>query len=338
MIEHHEQSSAGEAGDRSDRSPLMTTVLTIGNVGLLASAISALWPVRYTFDLVANLAWQVLLVTTVVCIISLACRRFVASLPGCAACVVLAALILSQPRAACLDDAAAERTIRLLVFNMTVNNEETEAVVRLLRGSGADVVVLVETSTALRRMILDDVDALEGLPYRALPDHPRHAPVAILSRRPLETIPHLIEGDADHIRRVRVARVAHPETPFILFGVHPTSPRDVNRWRSGNLTMERVSAHVNRLQDQQPHPVLVAGDFNATPTGYRSRLLSRETGLRRARPFLLWKGTWPSNLPSVLRLPIDDVYVPEEVAVHEWRVTGSASSHHHAVVAEIVLP
>ena len=86
-------------------------------------------------------------------------------------------------------------------------------------------------------------------------------------------------------------------------------------------------------------PVVVGVDLNASPTGARTGIAHRMTGLRRGKPLGAMSGTWPASAPAFLRVAIDDVLVSEGVGVVSWRVIGDATDSDHApVLVTIDLP
>ncbi len=64
------------------------------------------------------------------------------------------------------------------------------------------------------------------------------------------------------------------------------------------------------------------------------------TGLRDARDVAGAgiQGTWPSQLPGFLRIPIDHVLVGGDLGVAEFSVGEAMGSDHRAVRAVLVLP
>jgi endonuclease/exonuclease/phosphatase family metal-dependent hydrolase len=50
-------------------------------------------------------------------------------------------------------------------------------------------------------------------------------------------------------------------------------------------------------------------------------------------------GTWPSSLPPILRVAIDDVLVSDGIRVASWRtLERETGSDHVPVIAELLIP
>lgn len=138
---------------------------------------------------------------------------------------------------------------------------------------------------------------------------------------------------------------------FGLICVHPRSPRDAQRWEVGNAVVEGVALVAQRM-GEQGLPVVVLTDLNSTPTGYRSRLLWREAGLRRAKPLLEAAGTYPDwvrlglrvKAPTVIparwpaSLAIDDAVISPQIGVEGWQIGPKLESEHRPLLIELRIP
>jgi endonuclease/exonuclease/phosphatase (EEP) superfamily protein YafD len=81
-------------------------------------------------------------------------------------------------------------------------------------------------------------------------------------------------------------------------------------------------------------PVIVAGDFNATPFSPIFRKVIKISGLKDSREGFGWQPSWPTYVP-LLWLPIDHILVSSEIQVHN-RATGSfIGSDHYPVFADL---
>ena len=86
-------------------------------------------------------------------------------------------------------------------------------------------------------------------------------------------------------------------------------------------------------------PLVVVGDLNGSPTGWRSRLVRERLGLVRSKPPLLLSGSWPAHFPKPFRVAIDAVLIGPGVSVASWRpLEVQTRSDHVPVVAEISIP
>ncbi len=276
-------------------------------------------------DLVANLGAFAAAGTVALLTIGVLRRRRVVI------AVALGALAVHAPYAVRPRAGATERPtdLRLLIHNTHSVNPETERVADAVIAHGADVVVLVDVSP-------DFVRAMPGLTALsdAYPHMLRRGPVPgltgwriVLSRWPLED-----RGTETELRCV----VARPDRPFALLALHPASPRDGLRWRLGNGLVDSARDAARALE-AEGLPVVVAGDLNSSPTGWRDRLLCAGDGLRRCKPRAALAGTFPAALPGPLRLALDDAWVSSAWRVCSWKTGRSAGSDHTSVLVELSL-
>lgn len=237
-----------------------------------------------------------------------------------AACLAVHGLQFVRPRAARSD---GPPTVRLLVHNAHAENPAIEAVLGNIRRSGADVVVLVEPNPEIVRALHRDAPFADLYPYVLMRGpRPDLTPWRIvLSRWPLED-----RRTPDELRCV----VRAPAGDFAVIAIHPASPRDAGRWRRGNALVRAAAASARDFA-AEGLPVLVAGDLNATPSGWRERLLTGPGGVRRCKPRLALAGTFPAALPAPLRLAIDDAWVSPEWRVCSWGLGPPAGSDHASV-------
>lgn len=233
--------------------------------------------------------------------------------------------------------------VRVVTFNALASNANIKVLYDRISEIDADVVTILEAPHDLIAMIRDR----DGVPGKfdhwdaAEPGHWWN--VIRLSRWPLSWA----EVPRDETFRERRSNLAyrrslvvlHPEQHFLLTAVFPDSPRSGERWERGNAELRLFGQVIQDHFRPSGLPMVVCSDMNASLSGYRTRLLTEVSGLRRAKPWWIPAGSWPSLLPAVLRVPIDDVLVSSGIGVREWRVLGwSAGSDHAPVLVELALP
>ncbi len=291
---------------------------------LLAGTGMILSRVCWLCDQLANLAWIVVGCGVLFLALSVLCRRWILAIGFGLGCLVPGLLLLT-PRAATTDHSAS---IKLMIHNTHSTNRNIQAVVENIEASRADVVVLVEVNPKLVRMLRHDKIVADTYPYMVMRGPIRDVTPwrIVLSAWPLE----------DRASKAVVGSVVHsPLGDFGIVAVHPSSPRNRDRWLAGNELVKQTVDVVNEWQEQGL-PVIVAGDMNSTPTGWRSRYLSKAAGLFRCKPRRVLKGTYPASMPGVLSLAIDDAWVSKDWAVSSWKTVGPHGSDHRAVEIGLV--
>lgn len=257
---------------------------------------------------------------------------------GCAAGLGLAVLVsasLCSPLRAARGSGPA--AFNVLAANVRNGNQEPEGLCEVIVGSGVDMIVLSEISGVTGPAIRRDTRISERYPYllRVHPggDAPR---LFIMSRWPLEWANEGREGQPERGAGLGTCVVHTPMGPIGLIGMHAPSPRSNAEWLEGNRRAHDAASEAARLHELGLR-VVVAGDLNATPAGNRSLVLSREGGVRRAKPFGTWNGTYPDSVPAIVSLPIDFVAVDAAFGVVRWERVGIPGSDHAGVIVGLTV-
>lgn len=192
-------------------------------------------------------------------------------------------------------------TVRLITANLYYRNPRVEEALAALAAEDADVIVLQEVderaAAALRAGALGEELQLLGMVPRSYPYG-----WAVLSRYP---------GTAEEVEiggeTTGVVALTTPSGPLRVADVHTIPPlaglRD--RWRDGLADLAALPSG--------GAPLVLAGDFNATPghLGFRRILAAgmRDASVAAGRG---WISTWPAGLPVA---HLDHVLVPETIGV-----------------------
>ncbi|MBM3620508.1 MAG: endonuclease/exonuclease/phosphatase family protein [Alphaproteobacteria bacterium] len=240
------------------------------------------------------------------------------------ACVVAnSATIIRTVRAATPPPQEARGGIRLTVVttNLLWSNTQHQRFRDWLHAEAPDIVVTQETT---RRWAaeLDKLDPL--LPYRRLPGHGDD--LAILSRYPFEMAE--LAGIRQH-GTLAMARLSVGHRRIDLMALHASVPIHP-AWQKARDTM---FDDIARFAWRTRHPLIVAGDFNATPWNRSMRRLVRESPLRHAPGF--WRPTWTAYAPNWMGIPIDHVLAATDCRVIDRRVGPDIGSDHRPVIATV---
>lgn len=212
--------------------------------------------------------------------------------------------------------------LTLLSVNVRWSNHRYGNLLRILAARDADLVVVVELTPDWRRA-LASLDA--RYPYRLLA--PRRDPygVGMWSRYPLEAREIRLDATA-----AIDARVATPEGTIRVVGVHLRSPTNGRKAAERN----RALADLTTLTRGARLPLVVVGDFNATPySPYFSTWLSA-AALRDAHAGL--DITWPTFLP-ILGIPIDHCVVNSKLGIADFRRLPPFGSDHYPILCRVTL-
>ena len=215
--------------------------------------------------------------------------------------------------------------ITLYSANLQARNTDVEAMAASIAASDADVVVLVEFGDAPAAAI-DRV--LAGYPHRAVNgriDRPSGAARSVIaSRRPLRDLRLRIPA------LFVVGAVVETELgPVTVAGVHMTRPWPYQIQWEQIRQAEGLSGWARSIEG----PVIAAGDFNSISSARIGGIIKADGGLIPAPG---WPGTWPTRLPAVAGITIDQVYRTPDLALVERRLGLPTGSDHRPVITRFV--
>ncbi|MDI1325886.1 MAG: endonuclease/exonuclease/phosphatase family protein [Brevundimonas sp.] len=291
-------------------------------LGLLAlSGVGHRW-----VDILLQFTAPVLILTALLMAAIVGARMWAATLHGLAAIVALALAVAPQWFPASAPPLPGAPVARIYSANVQALNTDVDGIRLSLLAANADVVVLIEVGDAPAAR-LDQV--LADYPYRiASPriDRPSGAARSVVaSRWPLA----VIRDRPDGLHAVG-ATIRTPLGPLNVLGVHLTRPWPFQeQWGQISQTMA-LEAVVSDLTG----PVVVAGDFNSVSSARIGRQIRRDIGLHPAPGF---PGTWPSAVPSVFGVTIDQVWRSPDLVFISRRLGRPTGSDHRPVVTEVTL-
>jgi endonuclease/exonuclease/phosphatase (EEP) superfamily protein YafD len=225
-------------------------------------------------------------------------------------------------------------SLTVVAANLYVENAGAAELGRRLRVSRPDLVVLLEASpTSFPPLVRTGlIDAYE---HQVLRVDRSSRGFAVLSRYPLTDVRiHVRNGSWPFLE----ATVLVGSSRLHLLSVHTISPvSDRRAWR------EQLAWLADKARTT-PGPLLLAGDFNATPF-HRSfhrirnegRLDDAEAEAGKGWP-MTWPATWPRHLPLPTLLQLDHVLVSRDIHVRSARTVDVPGSDHRGVAAAVVLP
>lgn len=218
-------------------------------------------------------------------------------------------------------------SFKILQANVLFLNQDTDALQKLIAAENPDVIALSEVNAA-HAAFLKELTA--AYPHYLIEPSRDARGLAFLSRLDTRSIKRVFFGDASvpaHVATLDINGGAlqiislHPRTPL-----HGLALRDAD---FAAITKE-FSAHKNT-------PLVITGDFNATPWCPALKKLKSGLSLTDARRGYGLNGTWPLWLPAPLRLPIDHVLVSGKISVQDYRIAQSVGSDHLPTVAVLSL-
>jgi endonuclease/exonuclease/phosphatase (EEP) superfamily protein YafD len=223
--------------------------------------------------------------------------------------------------------ASNARAVRVAEFNVNIANDNLPGIAAYLESQAVDVAVLEELSPANADKL---AALLPRLPHRYLAEHDGVWGVVIMSHWPLIAPQPATQDGLKFAARVDVDL---GDRKFRLYGAHlnwPVIP-DTERVRNAQLQA------LGRELAECPHACVVVGDFNVTPWSSHFRDVLKSPGVHDCAAGRGLPGTWPSGLPAVLRIRIDQCLTAGAVSVANLRVGESVGSDHFAAINDLVI-
>lgn len=230
---------------------------------------------------------------------------------------------------------AARSTFRIVTHNLYVRNNRRADLAQWLRRQDADVIVMQEIDSVMAPVLEAAADRYPhqffGWP-RNWVERPelrdQLSGLAILSRFPLDE--EAVFRQTRWSAPVASARLRLPGgTQVRLVVVHTNNPVRRSGLRARNALMQALAEELRRYDG----PLVVAGDFNATPyTPVFAEFLAT-AGLTTTRAY---PGTYP-QFAGVFGLPIDHVLV-RDAHIAAIEALDAFGSDHRPLRADLVVP
>jgi endonuclease/exonuclease/phosphatase (EEP) superfamily protein YafD len=215
--------------------------------------------------------------------------------------------------------------VRVVTANALYDNATPDAWAEAALALDADVLVVQEYSLTIADA-LDRAGVTERYPEMEGKALPWSAGVALFSRYPLRRPSMSAVGDG-----IVAATVELGDLDVRVVNVHTSALQYQDEWRESFADLERFVA-------EQPFPLVVAGDFNATVWHRPMRdLLAgplRDAHLDRGRGLA---ASWPEQRPGPPFALIDHVLVTPMIGVEDIGERRLPGSDHRAVVANLRL-
>ncbi|MEI6675537.1 MAG: endonuclease/exonuclease/phosphatase family protein [Verrucomicrobiota bacterium] len=214
--------------------------------------------------------------------------------------------------------------LRVLSFNVLNTNTRYADTVRWVQASNPDIAFFPEVSHS---WVAGLAPLKATLPHTIMHAQTDNFGFAVFSKYPIvaqDLIPSVILGVA------MVQVTLEIDGRRVLFvGVHPASPLSASYTHGRDAALKDLAERLRH----EPLPVIVAGDFNATPWSQAMRPLF-EAGLHDTRWGRGFSATWRRDLVLVA-IPIDHILTDPRITT-QTRWTGPyLGSDHRGVVADL---
>jgi endonuclease/exonuclease/phosphatase (EEP) superfamily protein YafD len=287
-----------------------------GLVGLALSRLGLIWP---DFDVFSHFTVQFLVWTICFAIVPWFFRRM-GSTAAMAAVVCVLTLYGLLPAIrevdTALDQSLDKPHLRIASYNVYKNNKDMPRVAENLRRLQADVVVLIELH---QPELLGRLQAEYPHQFNCQ-DLTTECSMAIVSRYPLSnTTIHTAPSET----LISHAKVQSPIGEIDVVGYHSS------RFPFSRMQLGQAKA-ITTLLEKFSRPLILAGDFNATPNSRTVNMIADNNQLTILNDL----PTWPANfLPQ---LAIDHIMISQDLsAVSSVSAGDAAGSDHLPIVVTV---
>lgn len=306
-------------------------VLAMAASGLIAVLVAFLGEWNWFADLFCQLRPQYCIWLAVALAGAAMCRHTVAALLAVTGLIANAVALAPYAwRPIEKTPPAAGRKWTFATINLLHGNREVARVVGYLREARPDIVVFQEVSPRWA----GELEQLSDLfPHRAVRAAKDNFGIALFSRdRPLQSDIRVVGNRPGDF--AVFASWQSGERTFSLAGVHPDKPDD--EWKTVNRSL--YLGHIAEWCEEKARanePVIVLGDFNATPWSKSLRDFRHRTQLANAHQGTLFKATW--NVWQPQRLLIDHAFVSRQWVAEPCEIGGDVGSDHRPVLVRAAL-
>lgn len=242
-------------------------------------------------------------------------------------------------------------TYKIMSRNLFGLNYDMKRVAEAVADEDPDIIALQEYFSEQRDGLHDRL--IGTYPHFAECTGGRRASIAIFSKLPFEIsddsfCPDNIGWEDNRIAWLEAKFAPDGEAPFTVMTTHLNWPIQISPLRDTSLSWpERIAAMSARKASEYDQlsaelskidgPLLLLGDFNATPWSYELRHFATANELTRRThnlftyPARFYLRGWQDTPPF---LPLDHLLTRGGVAVHSVAATSPAGSDHKALLAQ----
>jgi endonuclease/exonuclease/phosphatase (EEP) superfamily protein YafD len=218
--------------------------------------------------------------------------------------------------------------LRLVSANLLRSNESYAAITDYLLAEAPDVVILLETTSAMQAGLQP---LIEQYPYRRIEAREGYFGLMLLSRFPLiqSQVLYLCEAEVPTIH----ATLFVAGQPMQVIATHPPAPPKPIETKLRNQQLEGLA----RLAATLPPPILLAGDLNLTSYHPAFGELLSQSGLYDSRRGFGIQATWPVRL-GPLGISLDHCLLSPDIHVLSREVGPNVGSDHAPIALDLMIP
>lgn len=219
------------------------------------------------------------------------------------------------------------KTFKVYSANINKSNTNYPKLVRGLMEADADILLLLEVTS---KNIKPLQSLIHSYPYRVINLNTGSSGTGMVLISKFSILNHEVTKYSDFGNILVSVLLEVYDNKVAFYAVH--FPRPVFT-KGLHDRMEQFMSLARRI-DGESVPVIVAGDFNATPYAPIFKQFLKRSGLKDSRTGYGWQPSWPVSVPP-LWIPIDHILVSNDIQVHKRGTGTHIGSDHYPVIAEL---
>ena len=300
-------------------------LLTLGFLGSLATILGFFGSTSWIFDMLANFRFQLavgmILIGIIYFFVFGRWTAFIFVALGAVNVLLVAPLYLDDPA-----PPAAGDSLRIISFNVGAGRADTAELINYVEEADADLVFLLESTEEW----IDRIE-MNGSGYAVSNEIPQDRVYGISVLGHGTTIVEQLRLGTTRDPVMRVEATVGGEL-VAIYAVHPRPPDSPAKTAARDALFDELAT----LVSGETLPVIVIGDFNATPWSYAFRDFSSATGLVNSQNGFGLSPTWPTSFPVSL-VPLDHMLHSDTLTTIERNVGPDLGSDHLPLSVEVAV-
>lgn len=318
--------------DKNKRSFFSRLWVFLAVLLVLSVSFSYMASMYWFFDLFSHFVVQYVLVAAALTLLLLFSKRKVWALLTLAICASQAYKVVPYFNVN-KDSFEHYDEVKVLQYNVNRNNSNVDEMTRWIvsKTEDVDIVVLLEVNErwqeAIRRIKW-------AYPYHISEDMRGGRNMVVFSRLYVDDLEIKYVNDQSPVIVLRGETTGY-EVPFVLYGAHPPPPILPSYAQTNQGVLESIGQHV--VKEKIDHK-LVVGDFNSTRFSPNFQKMTKSSDLTEGDIGLgieSYKPSWPSFLPNLMGITIDNILVSNNIVVEKRERGPAMGSDHYPVITTL---
>jgi endonuclease/exonuclease/phosphatase (EEP) superfamily protein YafD len=221
--------------------------------------------------------------------------------------------------------------LKLLVYNLYLENENYNEVLNMLNKANADVLVILETTTVWEQKL---ASLKKKYPFTTGTANKVGYGMTIYSNIPMENL------EKHYLNNKNVPSYSFEIQPdnmpqIQIYSVHPPPPKHFENMPDNEGKKEVALSFIGNRIKNDNKPVIVMGDLNDVAWGDTERLMQAGNKLHDVRVGRGFYNTFSAH-NYLLRWPLDHVFVTEHFTLKNIQLFNNAGSDHYPVFVELI--